>query len=207
MKHIWIIAALLFVITVPIAQGDPVKKATKWLLQGQRDYSQRKYTKSRKAFEKAYSLVPLHPHFYCVRAHILMKLGQAQVKTGLPYKAMASYYKASRLCAKKQVREEALKTHQRLYKRWMSFVELDSTPTDAWVIMNFKKDGKTPWKRVLRPGTYRFRIRMTDYQSSRFVLELKPGQRVQKNIKLKRGEDPLHRKEEPIVPPPPIYRP
>lgn len=65
------------------------------------------------------------------------------------------------------------------------FIEIFSTPEGAEVYIEDKREGTTPLKRELRPGSYRLRIKKSPgYEEKQEVFEIKAGKTLSRNFSL-----------------------
>lgn len=192
--------------------ADPrVKKATAWYLKGNRFLKARQNGKAARAFTKAYRLLPRHPHFNCHRAQFMNYIGLAQERMRKPYIAMRSYYSSAYRsgCRKGATRNYAARRYRYLYNRWMSSIQVTTTPPSARFVQmtttGDKQLGKTPFKKVFSPGKYKFKIRLYDHRTVYVNINLRAGMHVKKTYKLVKGDDPVNRPEKvDVAPPPPV---
>lgn len=191
-----------------------VKRATKMYLQGSRQLKSGKYSSAVRSFRNAYRTLPRHPHFNCHRAQFLNYMGNAQERLRKPYNAMRSYYTSAYRsgCKTARTRNYAAGRYRSLYRRWMSSIQITTTPPNARII-HLKTGGdttigKTPFKKVFNPGKYRFKIRLYDHRTVFVNLTLRPGMHLKRNYKLVKGDDPVNRPEKvDVAPPPPVAGP
>lgn len=189
-----------------------VKQATKLYLQGSRQLKAGKYSSAVRSFNRAYQKLPGHPHFHCHRAQFLNYMGNAQERLRKPYNAMRSYYRSAYQsgCKNKATRNYAAGRYRSLYSRWMSSIQIKTTPPNARLIRlggpgGDKTVGRTPFKKVFNPGKYRFKIRLYDHRTVFVNLTLRPGMHIKRNYKLVKGDDPVNRPEKvDVAPPPPV---
>lgn len=194
------------------SHADPrVKKATQHYLEGSRELKAGEFGAAIRSFNKAYRSLPAHPHFNCHRAQFLNYIGNAEERLRKPYDAMRSYYRAAyqSACKTPATRNYAASRYNSLYQRWMSSIQIETTPPNARVIQlatgGDQALGSTPFKKVFSPGEYRFKLRLYDHQTVFVNISLRPGMHLKREYKLVKGDDPVNRPEKvDVAPPPPV---
>ncbi len=203
----------LFIAAVPLSvQADvTAKRASQLFIKGRNYFQLKQYQKAIATFTKAYRALPIHPQFNCYRAQFLNYIGRSYEGLRKYYAAMRSYYNAAYRtnCRKKGATNYAIQRYNALYRRWMCSITVNTTPPKARLYMltpqGDKLLGKTPIKKVLSPGSYRFKIRLYDHRTVFFSVKLRPGMHLRKHFKLVKGEDPINRPEKiDVAPPPPV---
>lgn len=212
MMFIAVVSVCLWGMDRKTSHADPrVTKATQFYLQGSRELKAGENAAAVKSFNKAYRTLPPHPHFNCHRAQFLNYIGNAEERLRKYYDAMRSYYKAGYQsgCKTAATTSYAAGRYNTLYRRWMSSIQIETTPPNARVIqLSTAGDqalGNTPFKRVFSPGEYRFKLRLYDHQTVFVNISLRPGMHLKKEYKLVKGDDPVNRPEKvDVAPPPPV---
>lgn len=193
------------------AKASKIQKAVDAYLKGQSHARAKEYSKALKAFEAAHSYVPRLPRFNCRRATFLQYQGQMLYKMNRPYQAMQRYYQAAHgsRCEKADVTKAAASWYATLDRRYMCYLSIASTPPKARVIQittqGETKIGETTWKKRLMPGRYRYKVSLYEHKTVYLDFDLRPGQRINKDVQLVKGDDPISRPENvDVAPPPPI---
>ncbi|MCB9643937.1 MAG: hypothetical protein H6728_12750 [Myxococcales bacterium] len=193
------------------AKASKIQKAIDAYLKGQSYSRAKKYPQALKSFETAYRFVPRLPRFNCRRSTFLQYQGQMLYKMRRPYAAMQRYYKAAYKsgCEKAATTKAAMSWYRTLDRRYMCYLTISSTPPKAKIVQittqGENKIGDTPWKKRLLPGRYRYKIRLYEHKTVFLDFQLRPGQRINKEVTLVKGDDPLSRNETlSVAPPPPL---
>ena len=205
------IGLLVLGVTASPAHASKIQKAIDAYLKGQTQAKAGQYAKALRSFETAHQNVPRLPHFNCRRSTFLQYQGSMLVKLGRPYQAMRRYYDAaySSGCKEGKTTGPAASWYKSLDRRYMSYLTINTTPPKANVIAVTTKGedkiAQTPYSKRMMPGRYRFKIRLYDHKTVVLDIQLKPGSRINKEIALAKGEDPVSRTENvDVAPPPPI---
>ncbi len=206
----WLLALVLCV-QPQTAKASKIQKAVDAYLKGQSYARAKEYAKALRSFEAAHSYVPRLPRFNCRRATFLQYQGQMLYKMNRPYQAMQRYYQAaySSRCEKKDVTKTAASWYSTLDRRYMCYLSISSTPPKARVIQittqGETKIGETTWKKRLMPGRYRYKVSLYEHKTVYLDFNLRGGQRINKEVQLVKGDDPISRPENvDVAPPPPI---
>lgn len=193
------------------AKASKIQKAIDAYLKGQSYARAKKYAQALKSFESAYRYVPKLPRFNCRRSTFLQYQGQMLYKMRRPYAAMRRYYQAGYKsgCEKAGTTKAAVSWYRTLDRRYMCYLTISSTPPKARIIQittqGENKIGDTPWNKRLLPGRYRYKVRLYEHKTVYIDLQLRAGQRINKEVRLVKGDDPISRAENlEVAPPPPL---
>lgn len=204
----------LILTAYPKQSFSTVEQATAHYLRGYSQFKARRYAPAISSFKKAYRLLPGHPHFNCRRTEFLNYIASSQERLGQRGNAMRTFYKSAyktgcREASKAHLKSYAAKRYRSLYYQLTCSISFTSTPPKARLIMittqGERQIGRAPFKKTYSPGKYRFKIRMYEYKTQYYDINLRSGMHVTKNFKLVKGEDIVNRTEKvDIAPPPPV---
>lgn len=219
MRRSWIFVSSVFLVgllwlgSIPAAQAqDKINKAISVYLKGEKELKAGKYRDAASSFGQAHNLVPRIPRFNCHRARFLQYKANAEEKMRSFYAAIRTYHTAAYKtgCGDAKIKGDAGRKYTTLYRRWMSSIEFETTPPKAKIIEiaangSEKQIGVTPMRLYLLPGSFKYKLRLYEYQTVFLNVKLNAGNHIKRPFKLVKGDDPINRPEAvDIAPPPPM---
>jgi hypothetical protein len=214
MLRVLLLCVALLGLTLPASAAD-INKATNLYVKGSSLLRSKKYSSALRTFRRAYRYLPRVPRFNCHRTQFRNYIANSLENLRRPYAAMREYYSAaySTRCKNRQYTGYAARRYRSLYGRWMCSLSLKSNPPNARLILLTSKGDKLwgrmkagkGFKKVMMPGTFRFKIRLYEHRTVYYTIKLKPGMHVKKVFQMQKGNDPINRKENLAVAlPPPV---